>query len=173
MEYIRENRHKDDMRTMKQKIIFLDFDGVMDTLRYFNILKSQGVKICDKYGSIFDPDCVENLRHIIDTTKAGIVVSSSWKYFMSLKDLKEMWQERDLPGEIVSMTPFDPRNHRGYEIETWLDMQEQEPEYVIIDDLSQEEFNEDQIPHLAIAHPQNGLDQFTANRAIEILNGKK
>lgn len=160
------------MGNKKQKIIFLDFDGVMDTLRYFSILESRGLKICDKYGSIFDPDCVENLRHIIDATKAGIVVSSSWKYFMSLQDLQEMWKERELPGEVVSMTPFDTRNHRGYEIEAWLDMQEEEPGYVIIDDLSKEEFNEDQISHLAIAHPQNGLDKTTANRAIEILNVK-
>lgn len=144
----------------------------MDTLRYFDILESKGLPICDKYGSVFDPICVDNLRHIIDVTKACIVVSSSWKYFMSLQDMKEMWRERDLPGEVVSMTPFDLRNHRGYEIEAWLDMQEQELEYVIIDDLPQEEFNEDQISHLAIVHPQNGLDMATAKRAFEILTSK-
>lgn len=160
------------METNGHKIIFLDFDGVMDTLRYFDILESKGRSICDKYGSIFDPICVDNLRHIIDVTNACIVVSSSWKYFMSLQDLEEMWKERALPGEVIGMTPFELRNHRGYEIEAWLDMQEQKPEYVIIDDLPQEEFNKDQISHLAIAHPQNGLDIVTAKRAIEILTNK-
>lgn len=156
----------------KQKIIFLDFDGVMDTLRYFNILESKGLPICDKYGSIFDPECVENLRHIIDVTNASIVVSSSWKYFMPLQELKEMWNKRQLPGNIIGMTPFDPRNHRGYEIEAWLDMQAQEPDYVIIDDMEANEFNENHISHLAIAHPQNGLDKPTADKAIRILKGQ-
>lgn len=85
--------------------------------------------------------------------------------------------ERNVAGKKSSRrnSKYDticPKKSSWVWIEAWLDMQEQEPEYVIIDDLSQEEFNEDQIPHLAIAHPQNGLDQITANRAIEILNGK-
>lgn len=111
----------------KQKIIFLDFDGVIDTL----------------------------------------------KYFMSIQELKDMWQGRQLPGNVVSITPFDPRSRRGYEIEAWLDFQEEEPDYVIIDDLAQDQLNEDQIAHLAIAHPRDGLDEATAKKAFEILNNKR
>lgn len=154
----------------KQKIIFLDFDVVMDTQKHFNVIEGQGLRICDKYGSIFDPACVENLKQIIDETHAVIVVASSWKYFMSIQELKDMWQERQLP--VVSMTPFDPRSRRGYEIDAWLDLQEEKPDYVIIDDMAQDQFNEDQTVHLAIAHPRDGLDEAMAKKAIEILNEK-
>ena len=58
------------------KIIFLDFDGVMDTAYYDHVLHKEGKPGNDKYGTIFDPYCVQNLKRIIDETGAKIVVSS-------------------------------------------------------------------------------------------------
>ena len=55
------------MKTTNKKIIFLDFDGVMDT-GYQEATKSL---VSDKYGHIFDNECVVNLKKIIDYTKAG------------------------------------------------------------------------------------------------------
>jgi len=37
------------------KIIFLDFDGVMDTKYYDHILSEAGKPISDEYGLLFDP----------------------------------------------------------------------------------------------------------------------
>ena len=70
------------------KIIFLDFDGVMDTAYYDHVLHKEGKPGNDKYGTIFDPYCVQNLKRIIDETGAKIVVSSSWKYDMSYGGVK-------------------------------------------------------------------------------------
>lgn len=36
------------------KIIFLDFDGVMDTAYYDHVLAKEGKPGNDKYGTIFD-----------------------------------------------------------------------------------------------------------------------
>ena len=60
-------------------IIFLDFDGVLNTEKYYCELKSKGLPSDDKYGQLFDPEAVANLRKIIDATDARIVVSSSWR----------------------------------------------------------------------------------------------
>lgn len=68
------------------KVIFLDFDGVMDTAYYDHVLAKEGKSGNDEYGIIFDPNSIQNLKHIIDMTGADIVVTSSWKYFMSYKD---------------------------------------------------------------------------------------
>ncbi len=38
------------------KVIFLDFDGVMDTAYYDNYLNYMGLPEKDKYGVVFDPD---------------------------------------------------------------------------------------------------------------------
>ena len=71
------------------KIIFLDFDGVMDTEYYDHILSEAGKPISDEYGLLFDPECVKNLKYIIDNTGADIVVSSTWK-----EDIYTWGQER-------------------------------------------------------------------------------
>ena len=155
------------------KIIFLDFDGVMDTAYYDHILSKNGLPECDKFGVVFDPDCIKNLKYIIDNTGADIVVSSSWKDFMSYKEILEMWECRNLPGFVTDVTPFPPyRRNRGDEIDAWLDECDVECQYVIIDDLDSYNFNEHQIPRLLIVNPFFGLDEETAERAIQILNAE-
>ena len=59
----------------KKKIIFLDFDGVMDTAYYDHVLNSKRLPNYDEYGAVFDPECVRNLKYIIEQTGADIVVS--------------------------------------------------------------------------------------------------
>lgn len=105
------------------KVIFLDIDGVLNvrTIEY------------DEYGALFHPHFIDNLRTIIDKTNAKIVISSSWR-FEGLERMQAMWKDRNLPGEVIDITPY-LGNHtiRGYEIEEWL--YKHTPEnYVIIDD---------------------------------------
>ena len=60
---------------MKKKVIFLDFDGVMETV--FQLPREDATKVkYDKYGPMFDDECVNNLRLIINATNAEIVVAS-------------------------------------------------------------------------------------------------
>ena len=59
------------------KIIFLDFDGVMDTAYYDHILSKEGLPGSDAFGIVFDPNCVRNLKEIIDKTGADIGKASS------------------------------------------------------------------------------------------------
>jgi hypothetical protein len=160
------------------KIIFLDFDGVMDTAYYDHMLSKEGLPGNDEYGCIFDPNCIKNLKHIIDQTGADIVVSSSWKYDMSYRDLLDMWENRGLPGFVTDVTPTPAeRRNRGDEIDAWLEECDVKCEYVIIDDLDAYNFNDHQISRLLVVNPFFGLDEDTAERAIELLysndvNGK-
>jgi len=131
------------------KIIFLDIDGVLNVI-------SQGY---DSHGSIFHDHFVENLRMIIDVTGAKIVLSSSWRKD-GIDKIREMWIARNLPGEIIDLTPSlylkkggsiqfwngklsehpTPKIRgysvpRGCEIEYWINDNEEKIEsYVIIDD---------------------------------------
>ena len=153
------------------KIIFLDFDGVMDTSYYDHILSKEGKPGNDEYGAVFDPYCIQNLKRIIEETEADIVVSSSWKYMMSYQDFLNMWKDRELPGFITDVTPNPvDRRKRGDEIDAWIEECKTECQYVIIDDLEANNFNEHQIPRLLIVNPFFGLDEETAERAIHILN---
>ena len=155
---------------MPKKIIFLDFDGVMDTEYYDHLLSEADKPISDEYGLLFDPECVKNLKYIIDSTGADIVVSSTWKDFMTYQEILDMWKCRRLPGHVTDVTPSTGNHKRGDEIDGWLKECHTECNYVIIDDLDVSNFNEHQIPRLLIVNPFNGLDEYTAKRAVMILN---
>jgi len=153
------------------KIIFLDFDGVMDTDYYNHSLEKEGLPGYDDYGTVFDPKCVQNLKRIIDETEADIVVTSSWKYIMSYKDILDMWESRNLPGFVTDVTPSpESRRNRGDEIDAWLKDCDTECQYVIIDDLDKSNFNEHQLSKLLVVNPYYGLDDSIAERAIVLLN---
>lgn len=145
-------------------IIFLDFDGVMDTAYYDLYLTKHGMAEKDKFGVVFDPDCVSNLAKIIEKTGADIVVNSTWKYYMSLADFHEMWKYRKLPGKVIGITP-NVAGKRGAQIDAWL-KEHPVDNYVIIDDLDANNFTSSQIPHLFVANPYTGLDEDTADRII-------
>ncbi len=151
------------------KIIFLDFDGVMATAFFDYILVRSGQAEKDEFGVLFDPLCIDNLAKIIEATGAKIVVSSDWKYLMSYEELLRMWETRNLPKEMIDATPCCSK-HRGDEIDKWIEECPDDVHYVIIDDLSAENFNEHQLAHLLVVNPFNGLTEEVAMRAINMLN---
>ena len=153
------------------KIIFLDFDGVMDTAYYDHVLAKEGKPGNDEYGIIFDPNSVKNLKYIIDQTGADIVVTSSWKYLMNYQDFLNMWKARELPGFVTDVTPnIHGSRCRGDEIDAWLKDYKSQCQYVILDDLGADNFNSHQIPRLLIVNPFYGIDEDIAHRAILLLN---
>ena len=183
-----ENQADDKSRPL----VFLDFDGVLNTERHFAELKGKGLPFKDKYGPKFDLIAVENLKKIIDTTEARIVVSSSWRY-MGLGDLQRMWHDRDLPGKIVGITPLhldDDKlletdlseldeitadmfcSSRGNEIKAYFEevlrVDADTQRYVILDDLK--DVLPEQEDHFIRINPIVGITEEDAERAIEILN---
>ena len=87
-----------------EKYLFLDFDGVLNTEYYQNLLWYQGLAYQDEYGAIFDPEATKQLKRIVDATNAMIVIESSWKY-LGLEAMQEMWTVRQLPGKMIDITP--------------------------------------------------------------------
>ena len=153
--------------TLMEKIIFLDFDGVLNTEHYQNLLYHEGKALQDEYGSYFDPEAVKQLKRIIDTTQADIVVESSWKY-LGLEAMQEMWEEREMPGRVIDITPTVGYN-KGMEIASWLSEHTIEgTKYVIIDD--EYVILDSQQPHFILTNPYDGITEELADRAISILN---
>ena len=155
-----------------KKVIFLDFDGVLVTDRYQTQLMDDGVQLhVDEYGAKFDPVCVENLRQIIDSTDADIVIPSTWKMRLGLEGLQKMWDARRLPGKVIGVTPDIDPIHRGNEIDAWLDANPGAVRYAIIDDTPFTEFfREEQLSFLFKVDELTGLDEETAKKVIEYLN---
>ena len=167
------------------KIIFLDFDGVLNTQYYQEQLQSHSKKCQDEYGALFDPNAVKQLKRIIDATNADIVVESSWKYY-GLDAMKELWKVRNLPGRIIDITPSTISDEyllssdlenihpsllhcKGVEIASWLSKYEtQDIRYVIIDD--EYVILNSQLSHFILTNPYEGITEEQANQAISILN---
>lgn len=156
---------------MNRPVIFLDFDGVLNTEQYQARLVFGGRPNKDAWGPLFDHRAVENLRKILDATDAAIVVSSSWRYAHRLGSLRMMWEVRELPGEIVDTIPCGAQYiSRGEDIECWLEKHDR-PDYVIIDDL--DDFLPAQHDRYIETNPIVGITEADAQKAIVILNSLK
>lgn len=153
---------------MDRPIIFLDFDGVLNTEQYQAQLAINGASTRDNWGARFDPRAVYNLDKLIEATNAGIVVSSSWRFVHTLDDLIKMWEVRELPGEIIDTIPCGPVNvSRGEDIESWLDSHGHHA-YVIIDDY--DDFFPSQHTRYVETNPVIGLSLANVQKAIDILH---
>jgi hypothetical protein len=151
-----------------EKIIFLDFDGVLNTEYNQRLLLYQGKAWQDEHGAVFDPEAIGQLKRIIDVTKADIVIESSWKYF-GLEAMQEMWMARQMPGRVIDITPSFDNNCKGIEIESWLSLHATpETRYVIIDD--EYIVLESQLPFFILTNPYDGITDEVADKAISILN---
>jgi hypothetical protein len=161
------------------KIIFLDLDGVLR------------VGYCgrDEFGQLFVDYFVDNLKYIIEQTNAKIVISSDWKS-SGLSVLKDMWIKRNLPGEVIDITPnavdivnfgiceFYDLVDRGHEIQQYINENNIE-KYVILDDIP--DFLPSQMNNYIKTsynhHHIDSIDGFgltrkCAEKAIKILNKK-
>lgn len=169
------------------KIVFLDFDGVLNTEYYQGWLCYRGKPWKDEYGAIFDPVAVAQLKRIIDATNADIVIESSWKQ-LGLTAMLELWDVRHLPGRVIDITPssvsdswlraanlvesgLEMRYCKGAGIAFWLSNNvAQETRYVIIDD--EYVILDAQLPHFILTNPFEGITKEQADTAISILNSQ-
>jgi hypothetical protein len=124
----------------KPNIIFLDIDGVLNSMDYMNALQfdaalAKGLYninaqdshsiIRDKYGHHFDPRCVSYLQSIYNATRCDFVISSTWNQ-AGLATIQQMWIDRNLPGKVIDIIDC---HDRANAILKWL----HEHDYVIIE----------------------------------------
>lgn len=131
------------------KIIFLDFDGVLIpyNFMYLNTITRRleaanknlhfadmllKTKTMDQYGRLFESNSVGYLNLIIQKTNAKIVIISDWRRG-GLDLLKQMWEYRQLPGEIIDITDINHKS-RTEQINDYLNDHNDIDNYVIIDD---------------------------------------
>lgn len=141
------------------KVIFLDFNGVLDTYENMNIV---------------DPDNLAILKEVIEETGAKLVVSSSIKntYFYSghhnrvMEYLIDVLTENNI--EIYGITPWLEK--REMEIIEYLKSNPDISEYCIIDD---DYYFESMKEHMVKLRHQwlgsNGLKEIDKNQIIKIL----
>ena len=150
------------------KVIFLDFDGVLNYERYVRASKG--------FGLIIDPERMKLLKQITDKTGAVVVLSTSWREHWSENaencdeighQIIDLFSEYDI--KIISKTT-EERMPREQQIRLWLHNHPEIEDFAVIDDLTLED------PvlegHLVKTHNgRKGLDEESVKQAIEILLG--
>ena len=163
----------------KNKILFLDFDGVLNTLRW---RENEGKKaIIDHFGYSFDPESVANLAKVVRHQDVGVVISSSWKC-LGLEEMRRLWIERKMPGELIDITPSETRREvisqvtpgqirwltrKGYEINLWLSQHDNISQYAIVDD--EDSMLPDQQSHFVKISPIVGVTDEDVKKIMRIL----
>jgi len=111
-----------------RKVIFLDIDGVMNSVN---------TRPQDPRGLIdfLDPRNVSVLNAIVEATGAVVVVSSSWRLSMPFAALKSTFASANCVAEIIDVTPEINGGERVLEVVAWLERQAQPPtHFVVLDD---------------------------------------
>lgn len=149
------------------KVIFLDFDGVLNSEEY---IKQHNC------GLSIDPSKMILLKQIVDATAAKIVLTTSWREHWS-DDLTKCDSAGALINRIFStysLQIFDktPELHtrRELEIKCWLDKRPEVKGFVVLDDrlLNAEYLNGH---FIKTSNYFGGLDETDVSKAIDILNG--
>lgn len=104
------------------RVLFLDFDGVLNSMRYFERVTGQrdGITLAAFTRSQFDPEAVERLNKLLDQTGAAVVVSSSWRLAYKRTQLCDLLNEVGFRGKVLGMTPNLMTDTRAKEIAAWL-----------------------------------------------------
>lgn len=108
------------------KILFLDFDGVVNHELFFRDRhegRNDAMKLEHPLSEI-DPISVGFVSQIVEQTGAKVVVSSSWRLGRTVKELQDMLEQCGFTGEVIGTTPVLDMHHdalvRGNEILKWM-----------------------------------------------------
>lgn len=150
------------------KVIFIDFDGVLNTEKY--------VRSCAEFGLIIDPSKMTLLKQITYATDARIVLSTSWREHWDEVpqncdnigiEINNIFEQHGL--HIIAKTPILNRC-REDEIAEWLKSNPQVVNFVILDD----KFLDSELIRghfVKTSGYSKGLDVDSIEKAIDILNG--
>lgn len=161
------------------KVIFLDVDGVLNSLDDLKIYREKNnIQGCILYDHVEDRP-LKLLREIIDVTDAKIVISSSWRlgYLRNHKEtihdslfnkLENRLKDYDIT--IYDVTPSLPYGYeRGDEIHKWLEDHTDVENFIIFDDDSDMSIYSSTNNFLQTTY-EHGLTEEIRDKAIQILN---
>ena len=95
-------------------ILFLDMDGVMNTL-YTSVIANP---------DDIDAENVKWLKHIVTSVDLKIVLSTSWRHSPELvRKINKRFHDEGFGRIVIDMTPDLLDGVRGIEIMTWLEAQ--------------------------------------------------
>lgn len=141
------------------KLIFLDFDGVLNTPATWGLYtKGDG-------SDAIDPERVELVNGIVEVTDAKVVISSTWRRDRTVAELQALLNKRGATFDVIGKT-VETNEERWKQIAKWFDGFKATP-YVILDDMDEAGLGHEE--HFVQTNPLVGLTLDDAKHAINIL----
>lgn len=162
------------------KVIFLDFDGVLNSHRFWEECAERGLTPRETSDQL-DPEAIKQLNRIVQATGCHIVVSSTWRLCKgtdTIELLQACLRSYGYKGSVLGMTPQDracdwhdspcSEGHRGGEINQWLIEQSYLPvrRFAIVDDDGDMGQYKDRLVKTSMS---DGLTAIEADKLIELL----
>ena len=118
-------------------VVFLDFDGVVETIYWEKDENGSWAYNIHKYGhdKLNNKQAIGWLNELYSKVPYDIVVSSTWRIGMTLEQLQTLITKSGFNSEIkvIGMTPI-LHQQRGLEIQKWIDDNNFKNKFIIIDD---------------------------------------
>lgn len=154
------------------KILFLDYDGVINSTEYFRNRPDEDNRPHPL--SEFDPIAIGHLNQICLQTGSKVVVSSDWRHGKTIQELQNILYKCGFVGEIIGVTQSLSHHGnyivRGNEILKWIEDNNDVEEYLILDDTNDMLLRQkDNFIHV---DRSVGITSQTVSMAIKILNNK-
>ena len=121
-------------------IVFLDVDGVLNSIRGLKQTYYQTKRPYSGYDYPFDPKCMYNLKKLVNMTNSYIVITSTWRMHEIGKNvLLDELKKYELDTKVIGYTAI-LHQKRGEEIKDYLKGIRENVNFVILDDDS--DFND-------------------------------
>jgi hypothetical protein len=154
-------------------VIFLDFDGVLNSVQHAYYLNREHLFKLDPYRDEMCRLAISNLTHLMTEVKGcKIVVSSTWRHATSINYLRfllKTWKFKYYR-RVVAKTPSSRKDIRGVEI-NWFRKKYKVNNYIIIDD--DKDMMKGQLRRCVFTDGYHGLMFRDALKGIQILKGEK
>lgn len=170
-----------------KRALFLDIDGVLNSCR--TVTLHEGVIALSTHCKkkmllgdtspdigLFDSVAVDFIFNFCRKYSYSIVMSTSWRYSLSLSDFHELFRNHynvhDVADIIIGATPKwdDSIKCRGDEISAWLQDNPEFTNYIILDDNS--DFLDEQKPFFVQTCIRDGLTFDNMNQIL-VLSGNR
>lgn len=151
-------------------VIFLDFDGVVETIYWDKKEDGSFTLNSHKLGhnELNNKQAIGWLNELYSHVPYDVVISSTWRISMSLEQLQDLLINSGFNPSIkvIGMTPI-LHQQRGLEIQEWIDENNFNGKFIIIDDDSDMCHL---LPLLVRCDCQLGFTIYDYNKALRLLS---
>lgn len=149
-------------------VVFLDIDGVMNHRNHFKRSKLHQLQE-------FCPVAVRCLKFLLERANAYIVLSSTWRGYMTVDELQEEYfKHYGLAEKLVGVTPHLRNEIRGKEIQAYIESvkgtwREVEQFVILDDDADMGEL----LPRLVQCKDYSGFNRKRLQEALEVMKANE